>query len=195
MTEAPGAARIAPVSRSAPPGRGVAARVLAVVVLAAAVAVIAALGGYTHGRGSVDADALQAKAYATGHAAGLNDAHRSAARAKAVTSASPVGRGGSHVITGPSAEMRAQLRRAYAAGASAAAFEQRAHGRALGASAALGNFPDGWATGRYYIVRLSAGSTLTGGRPAVASRIGPLSNGQRYMACRGGQEICPAGGR
>src|ERR1700761_3762932 len=118
MTAAPRAVRGMPVSPPAPSGPGVAARVRAGAVLAAAVAVIAALGGYARGRGSVDADALQARAFNAGHAAGLNDAHRSATRAKAAASASPVGRGGSRLITGPSPEERAQLRRAYAAGAS-----------------------------------------------------------------------------
>jgi len=184
---APAAGRLEVVSARASATRGVVPRLLAAALLALAVAAIAALGGYAWGRGSVDQDALQAKAYAAGRAAGANDArHRAAPRAASTSRATA-----SHVIAAPTAEVRAQLRRAYAAGAASAAVAQRAHGRALGAAAVLGNFPGGWATGRWYMVRLAGGGTLTAGQPRLAQRVGPLSDGEGYTACQGGGSVCP----
>jgi len=40
------------------------------------------------------------------------------------------------------------------------------------------------------MVRLAPGTTLTGGQPRLTSRLGPLSDGQGFEACRGGQEVC-----
>jgi hypothetical protein len=166
-------------------------RLVALTLLVAAVAVIAALGGYAHGRGSVDEDALQAKAYAAGQLAGAHAAKPAAATgASASRSISTDAPRHSRVVRGPSAEARAELRRAYAAGVRSTSLAQRAHGRALGAAAVLGNFSGGWTTGRWYLVRLAPGGTLTAGRPRLASRVGPLAAGEGYVACRGGQSVC-----
>jgi hypothetical protein len=193
-------AAVPPATPARAGARVVVPRLLALALLIGIVAVIAALGGYAAGKGSVDQDALQAKAYAQGQLAGEHSARKDAAgkAGAAALSATPASVGSrSHVITGPSAEVRAQLRRAYAAGASSArgaAVAERAHGRALGAAAALGNF-GGWSTGRWYIVRFAPGGTLSGGQPTIASRLGPLADGAGYAACRGGQSLCPVRGR
>jgi hypothetical protein len=186
----------APTSRAS--ARVVVPRLVALALLVGIVAAIAALGGYAAGRGSVDQDALQAKAYAQGQLAGEHTARRDAAGkagAAALSSQPASVRERSHVITGPSAEVRAQLRRAYAAGAASARARsaQSSQGRARGAAAALGNF-SGWAIGRWYIVRVAPGGAQSGGQPTIASRLGPLTDGAGYMPCRGGAAICPVGG-
>jgi hypothetical protein len=185
-----GAGRLDVVAPSSSTG-AVVSRLLAVAMLVLAVAVIVGLGAYARGRGSVDQDALQARAFEAGQTAGRNEAQRRAAKGASSRRAVPRRSSSSAVVTGPSAEMRAQLRRAFAAGASSAAVNQRAHGRALGAAAVLGNFGGGWATGRWYMVRLAPGSTLTGGHPRLAARVGPIANGQGYTACQGGGSVCP----
>ena len=183
--------------------RVVMSRLVVLSLLVGAVALIAALAGYERGRGSVDQDALQAKAYAQGQLAARNAAKRGAsadgARAQSSADAgdSPsvtAAARRSHVITGPSAEVRAQLRRAYRAGVTAGAARLSGSGRALGAAAVLGNFPGGWATGQWYVVRLAPGSARSGGQPTLASRLGPLTNGHGYTVC-GGNQLCGVTGR
>src|SRR4051794_6904461 len=193
----PGRQEISAVAVTAPAvvsGRSQTARVLlpriaAVAVLVAAVGVIAALAGYARGRGSVDQDALRAQAYAAG---------RTAAAAKAAPAARPAS-SAVHTASASSpslhlAPSRAEVTRAFDAGRRQglrdASFAQRAHGRALGAAAALGGFPAGWSLGRWYIVRMAPGDSLTAGGPRIAQRVGPLAPGEAYSACRGGRTVC-----
>ena len=163
-------------------------RIVALALLVAAVGAIAGLSGYTRGRASIDQDAVRAQAYAAGHAVGMQDGRRADAAAAAAAV---------HAAHAPASSARA-VRAAWAAGHRAGVLEtsypQRAHGRALGAAAALGSFAGGWSTGRWYLVRPEPGGSLTAGRPRIVSRIGPLAPGQSYVACQGGAAMCRAGG-
>jgi hypothetical protein len=170
-------------------GRGtlgaVLVRALAVLAVATGVAVAVGLTSWTAGRASVDREGLLAEGRAEGRAEVLAAMEARAARDRGAEGASSVG-----------ARLRTQriYRRGWrdgrAQGVSKTSFEQRAHGRMLGAKAALGGFAGGWAPGGWYVVQVGGGSTLTGGQPAVTRRVGPLGTGERYSVCGG--RICRA---
>jgi hypothetical protein len=168
-------------------------RALAVLALAAGVAAAVGLAAWTAGRSSVDTHAVRTEAYAAGRAdaasaltARAKRAGGSSASASALSDGPPGGAAGRAWRRGFAAGRRE--------GAAKTSFEQRAHGRALGAAAALGRFAGSWSVRGWYIVQIGPGSTLTGGQPSLARRVGPLGNGEHYGLCGAGR-VCRSGAR
>ena len=163
--------------------RAVLVRALAVLAVAAAVGVLAGMSAWSAGRASVDRDELIAQGRAAGRAQVLARVNHDGAAERNIEARYAPGGSGYEKI----------YRRGWRAGTrearSQTAFESRAHGRLLGAKAAMGGFA--WESGSWYLVQAGSGGDLTGDQPAVHRRVGPLTGGTQYALCGG--RICRSG--
>jgi hypothetical protein len=162
-------------------------RALAVLAVAAGVAVAVGVTSWSAGRASVDRAELLAEGRAQGRLQVLEALKE---RREPRRTVAPSDRDSAGTVAERS--YRRGWRAGRREGASKTSFEQRAHGRMLGAQAALGRL-GGWSQGGWYIVQVGAGSTLTGGQPAVTRRVGPLGADARYGLC--GDRICRTGAK